>query len=139
MSKFTQACVISPLPDDTWRLHEPLIYDVGAMDSGVQVVVPEGFVTDFASVPRGLWNIFPKWGRHGHAAIVHDYLYWKKTYSRERADAIFLEAMLVLGTAPWKARAMYRAVRLFGGKAWKDNVGRDRIMADRPKITAWGT
>lgn len=137
MSQFTRVLSCSPLPDDTWRLNEPLIYDIGVEGSGVQVVVPEGFVTDFASIPRGLWNLFPKWGRHGHAAVVHDYLYWAKPFPRERADEIFLEAMGVLGTTPWKAKAMYHAVRLFGGRAWESNVGRDRIMSSRPKITDW--
>jgi uncharacterized protein DUF1353 len=142
VSKFTKVLKVQPLPDDTWRLAEPLTYDVGVEGSGVTVTVPEGFVTDFASIPRGLWNLFPKWGRHGHAAVVHDFLYWRKWYSegsitRKRADAIFLEAMVVLGTPRWKARLMYRAVRLFGELAWRANVGKDRIMLEAPKITDW--
>ena len=35
----------------SWNLLEPLEYHVGAADSTEIIVVPEGFRTDFASVP----------------------------------------------------------------------------------------
>lgn len=37
-------------------------------------VVPAGYVTDFASVPRLLWWFTPKSGPWNKAAIVHDWL-----------------------------------------------------------------
>ena len=49
----------------------------------------------------------------------HDYLYSTHERSRKEADDIFYEAMLVLGTPKWKAGAMYRAVRMFGGGSYK--------------------
>lgn len=101
------------------------------------VIISENFTTDFASVPRILWSLFPPYGKYGKAAIVHDWLYENKfivtkyldfktrniftnslPVSRERADEIFLEAMLVLGVPKWKAKIMFYAVRLFGQKAW---------------------
>lgn len=136
MSKFTEVMDVQPLPDGvSWRLSKPLTYFVGSEDSGISVTVPEGFITDFASIPRGLWNLFPRWGKHGHAAVVHDFLYWTHQIPRKEADGVFLEAMRVLKTPEWKARLMYRAVRIFGGLAWKGNVGKERIMKDRPKVT----
>jgi len=80
----------------------------------------------------------PYWGKYGKAAVVHDYLYqflrwmlkqpqhkplfdrlyYAKDNPRKFADDVFLEAMLVGGTKPWKAKAMYRAVRLVGWLAW---------------------
>ena len=49
------------------------------------VNVPTGFVTDLASIPRPFWSVFPKTGRYAYAAIVHDYLYWTQTVSRDEA------------------------------------------------------
>jgi len=39
--------------------------------------------------------------------------------TRKEVDDIFYEAMLVGGTKPWKAKVMYRAVRLFSWLAWR--------------------
>lgn len=39
------------------------------------IVVPEGFITDFASIPRFLWSIYPPTGRYQEAAVIHDWLY----------------------------------------------------------------
>src|SRR5262245_11770367 len=38
------------------------------------IVVPAGFVTDFASTPRAIWSVLPPTGRYQMAAIVHDFL-----------------------------------------------------------------
>ena len=81
--------------------------------------VPEGFDTDFASVPRALWLLCPPWGRYQEAAVLHDYLYHSQTVTRAEADRIFLLVMIEDGTKVWRAYAMYYAVRIFGGFAWK--------------------
>ncbi|MBX9706865.1 MAG: DUF1353 domain-containing protein [Caulobacteraceae bacterium] len=57
------------------ELLEPLEYRVGGEDSGQIIVVPAGFVTDFASVPFGVRNLFPALGPWGRPAIIHDFLY----------------------------------------------------------------
>lgn len=56
--------------DRVWKLLAPVIYrgDYG------RYVVPAGYVTDFASVPRLLWILFPQSGRWDAAAVVHDWL-----------------------------------------------------------------
>lgn len=89
------------------------------------ITVPTGFRTDGASVPRVFWNIFdPYSGDYFHAAIVHDYLYSRQSTlhfdcDRQEADKIFKEAMFNRGV-PWPTReAIYRAVRMFGWKAYK--------------------
>ena len=78
-------------------------------------IVPSGFVTDFASVPRGLWNIFPPHGKYSKAAVLHDYLYRCSVLSRKRCDEIFLTCMEVLGVPYMQRYAMYWGVRMFGG------------------------
>jgi hypothetical protein len=83
------------------------------------VMIPEGFVTDFASVPQFLWGIFPPWGKYSEAAVVHDFLYtgfFKCT--RKQADQVFLQLMERMEVPLWKRQTMYAAVRMFGGKAF---------------------
>lgn len=96
----------------TWRLTESLVYDsklTGAL------VVPAGFETDFASVPR-LPLAYLLAGDTAHkAAVVHDYLYQGKLFRRDICDNVFLEAMRVTGVVGWRSHLMYAAVRLFGG------------------------
>ena len=115
-----------------WKLLDTFRYHIGSPDSDEIVVVPRGFLTDFASIPRGLWNIFPPAGPYAPAALVHDYLYtyaeiWQRNpialdydrrIDRKYADDAFREVMEVIGVGRIKRNLMYRGVRLFGGKAW---------------------
>ncbi|MBI4588221.1 MAG: DUF1353 domain-containing protein [Candidatus Rokubacteria bacterium] len=136
MSRFTDVLVVSPLADGkTWVIVRDFGYDVGAEGGGDHIDVAIGFQTDFATIPRPFWVILPKWGRYGNASVIHDWLYWAQTCPRREADAIFLEAMGVLGVAPPVKHAMYWAVRLFGGLAWYRNLadragGFDRVLPD---------
>ncbi len=90
--------------------------------TGITVQVPIGFVTDYASIPRVLWSVLPPHGTYSAAAVIHDWLYWAQTTTREEADRVFLEAMLVSCVGQAKRAVIYRAVRLFGGAAWRDNA-----------------
>lgn len=87
-----------------WTLLEPLQYE--------SIIVPTGFETDGASIPRPLWWFLPTWGRYSRAAVVHDYLCRTKTPSRRKADAVFFDAMVECGvnvTVRW----MWLSVRLY--------------------------
>ena len=87
---------------------------------GIRVQVPSGYVTDFASVPRLFWRVFPPSGKYNRAAIVHDYLYTNSTVcSRFLADGLFRELMRHLRVPLWKRVAMYYAVRMGGQRGWK--------------------
>lgn len=86
------------------------------------IIVPAGFVTDLASIPRFFHRVLPKSGLHNYAAVIHDYLYTTgEVKDRKRCDRIFLEGMLVRGVSAWKAYAMYWGVRLCGWKAWNEH------------------
>lgn len=143
MSEFTESLVVSPLADGrTWTIRQKFTYYVGEENSDEKIVVPVGFQTDFASVPRPFWALVPRWGKHGKAAIVHDYCYWEQTYTRKRSDEIFREAMEVLGVASWTIFVMYWAVRLFAECAWRGNQkrrkqGKDRVVAPPEKAIAF--
>ncbi|MCH7740131.1 MAG: DUF1353 domain-containing protein [Chloroflexi bacterium] len=122
MSRFTDVLLVSPLADGrTWVIQRDFGYDVGEEGSGDTIEVPEGFQTDFASVPSVAWPLIPRWGKYGKAAIVHDFMYWDQNKTRKESDDIFREAMGVLGVASWRRFLMYRAVRLVGGLSWRAN------------------
>lgn len=97
-----------------WILERDLIYQ-GKTDI---IVVPKGFVTDFASVPKIFWNILPPFGKYTKAAVIHDYLYFTKMFSREDSDGIFLRIMEELEVSWVKRKTIYRAVRMFGWTVW---------------------
>ncbi len=117
--------VLSPLPaDPASREREryelmadyelQLWFDSDYGTDGITVLVPQGTVTDFASVPRWLWWLYPPDGPWQAAAVVHDYLYASSACSRFLADAIFRAAMEADGVPWWRAAILYYAVRIFG-------------------------
>lgn len=94
-----------------WKLSKPLVYH--SCDLGATIVVPEGFVTDFASVPR-LPLAYLLTGDTVHApAVVHDYLIAFGRVDRPMADTIFFEAMEDDGVPMWRRYAMYWAVSMY--------------------------
>jgi len=110
MNKFLDPLEVRLLPDGRRRkLLIPLRYMGDEL-----ITVPEGFITDYASVPRIFWNIIPPSGRYARAAVLHDYLYKELIYDRLKCDQILLEAMKALNVAPWKRQVMFLAVRAGG-------------------------
>jgi len=97
-----------------WRTQSDLVY---MADDKTVFIVPAGYVTDLASVPRlPLMYLFT--GDTAHmSAVLHDYLctdYYPDDMTWSRAADIFLEAMQVEGVTGWRRWMMYWAVRLFG-------------------------
>jgi hypothetical protein len=93
-----------------FELEERLVYQSDIWPE--LIVVPAGFITDLASIPRIFQSLIPKVGKHALAAIVHDYLVRLPDFDRKLADKIFLEAMKLLGVNPVRRRLMYWAVAL---------------------------
>jgi hypothetical protein len=98
-----------------YTLAQDLIY---VSDIFGTIVVPAGFKTDFASVPRLLWMIISPIDEHGKAAVVHDYCYYIAYDKKKRCDDIFREGLIVLRVPKWKVVCMYWSVRIFGWVAW---------------------
>lgn len=86
-------------------------------------IVPAGFRTDGATVPRVFWNIFSPIGGYLGAAVVHDFLYspHNRRFTRAECDRLFLEAMFNLGVGWFTRGLIFRAVRLGGGRHFKGN------------------
>ncbi len=75
-------------------------------------IVPAGFDTDLASIPR-IFQPFISKLEGVEAAVLHDWFYRFKVVPRAQADRIFLEAME--GAVPWwKRRVMWLGVRAGG-------------------------
>jgi hypothetical protein len=97
--------------DRTWQLLARVIYngDYGRWS------VPYGYVTDFASVPRLLWILFPQSGRWDQAAVVHDYLITDVLptgkITSAHVDAEFRGALKVLNVGLVKRWLMWAGVR----------------------------
>ena len=107
---------VTPLDTETERWL--LTADYADEISGFQFVVPAGFITDGASIPRVLWRIcgHPMSTKRFPAAVVHDWLYSGNVpCTREFADGIYRDGLLLLGFPKWKANLEYYTVRMFGG------------------------
>jgi len=80
-------------------------------------IIPKGFETDGASIPRILWSITgcPIKGKYSIAAVLHDYLYSREAnVSFEDANKAFYRNMRRTGVSKFKAKYMYLAVKYFG-------------------------
>ncbi len=109
----------------SWRLVAPLEYR-GNKD---QFTVPEGFVTDFASVPRIFQSFAPKMGRQNRASVLHDWMYRTKpallrsagfvAITRRDADGIFRRTMKEDGVRWLRRYTYWLAVRVGGWYPWR--------------------
>lgn len=90
---------------------------------GVEWVVPSGFVTDFASIPRVfrfLWG--PASGPHKYGATLHDYAYSTvDIMTKKDADRLFKEANSAAGSNSIVNFIMHAALRVGGIFAWRSN------------------
>ena len=97
-----------------WKLTACLVYEAETY----YVMVPAGFETDFASVPR-LPLMYLLAGDTAHeAAVIHDYLYRTNGISRREADALFYTIMRETNEPRWRAWMMWFAVRAGGWRTW---------------------
>ena len=87
------------------------------------IVVPIGYESDGASVPRFFWRyVFPPGDIHAmRAAFLHDYVYREhpKGWTKKKADKMFYNVMVEDGCLKSKARRAYLGVRFFGGPSWR--------------------
>lgn len=101
---------------DLWIVRAPLIW----ADEKRTLTVPEGFLTDLASVPRMARGMpgFEPTGLSRRPAVLHDWLYSSGELERMAADEVFYRALRIEGVHELTARTYYRAVRVFGSTPW---------------------
>lgn len=121
------SCAINR-PTVTQLIPEPALFMVAhplryaTNDGRHAIVVPVGFITDLASIPRSLW-----WWQAPHEgamapAIIHDYLYWEQSCTKDEADAVMYLAMLESGLAAFNANRVYDGIRTKRARdAWDSN------------------
>ncbi len=113
-SFFSGECSSTGVGRFVWRINKKFLYASAIKD--LTVIVPAGFLTDFASVPRFLWPIVPVAdGVYDPAAVVHDFCVRSRKLlgiSLWTCHLVFREALLTLKTPRWQAEAMYGAVCL---------------------------
>lgn len=106
--------------DTELRWHEDttatLLADVIYQDKDTTYIVPKGYITDGASVPRALSWIYPKYGAYLKAAILHDWLITDLlptgAITSNRVDQLFKEAMATLKIPKLRQWSMWSGVRL---------------------------
>jgi hypothetical protein len=115
-AKFLTPLQVEQVDETHWRLLRSFTYDSAVV--GARIVVPNGFVTDFASVPRVPVAYWLFGGEANAAAVIHDYLYTTGIFPKDTADGVFYEAMRASGIGFLRARFMYWGVAYGGGVAW---------------------
>lgn len=72
---FENSLIVKPLNDGIdWKLFNPFTYHLREGHTLTSITVPEGYKTDFGTIPRIVWSILPPWGTYGKATVIHDYL-----------------------------------------------------------------
>lgn len=101
-----------------YTLFGPLIYDSAKLNR--TIIVPTGFKTDLASIPRVLWSVLPPMGGYSDGACVHDYCYQTADggMSRGDADGVLNEAMAVAGVGRFTRWVIYAGIRSGGWVTW---------------------
>ena len=95
-----------------YKVMAPLVYQSDV--AGRTIVVPEGFFTDLASIPRLPFVYRELNGAADLPGVVHDYVYSSGILTRNLADKLLREACLLVGVSPVKAWMIYTGVRVGG-------------------------
>lgn len=117
-----------PKPNE-WVVDQPLIALL-SLPNGEKVIVPRGYITDLASIPRVFRAIFNVNGLLRAPAVLHDWLYSSQRFTRAQSDAIFLQAMESRGIGRAERYAVYAAVRSFGWYYWSKRKATDGLNAE---------
>lgn len=92
---------------------------------GRSFVIPAGFESDGASVPRFFWRIVcpPTDPQAVRAGVAHDWIYRTQPegWTREEADKMFYDLLVEDGMLRCRARLAYLGVRIGGWRAWNEN------------------
>ena len=95
--------VVTPTPDNKYVIHKQIPYK--------DIIVPIGYKTNGANVPRLFWSIIPPFKpKYLPAVIVHDYLCDAEEYVK--ADKYFKEILLNIENS-FITKCMVKAVNIY--------------------------
>ena len=123
VSDFLLPLKVTPLDDGiNWQVLESFDFESIILDR--IIIVPEGFITDFASIPRSLWTLVGgPTGKYTKASCLHDYCYRTVHFcTKDQADHVLLEAMQ-LSKVDWLTmKEVYDGVRVGGASSYKGGL-----------------
>lgn len=117
---FATQLVLRAYAPNEWVLERDLrwVEHFGYGRDPLVLVVPRGFITDLASIPRPLRGVLNVNGRSRRAAVLHDYLYCAQRCTRAAADEIFRRALAAEGVNAVVRNTYYAGVRAGGWIYW---------------------
>lgn len=134
----TRANVEDDPEPDIWVVMSPLIWVDPTFG---RLIVPAGFRTDLASIPRLLRNLpfLDPNGPSRRPAIAHDWLYAWRGWGKDKADEFLRAALLAEGAYTATAAAYYYAVHWGGSEAWESDAGalESRDFDTQAHYAAW--
>jgi hypothetical protein len=96
--------------------------------NGEVVTVSAGATSDGASVPRAMWLTLPPFGTYWMAAFLHDDLYRRSDFDKEKCDTIFEEAMDYLKVGVINETRLYEGVEHLGAISYLEDRKGDLTM-----------
>jgi hypothetical protein len=103
--------------DGEWELLAPLSFRSDLV--GRTITAPAGHRTDFCSVPRVPLAYEMLGNRARMSGTIHDWLYTSHELTREQADEVLREMLVLNGIGKCEAEEFHLAVRTFGGTHWE--------------------
>lgn len=104
--------------ESKWRQYRLLEEIKIGLSNDEIIIIPAGFEWDLSSVPRIFWAIMPPDGDFEMAALIHDYLYRNKLYTRKFADKEMYKWSNKLNDKVIDNEIRFCGVRLFGWVIW---------------------
>ena len=102
---------ITPLKDNRYRVNKEIMYK--------NVIVPEGYCTNGANIPRAFWSLFPpNKSDFMPAVIVHDYLCDQERYVK--ADWYFDDILKDLEVHKVSRWVLVNAVKVYHKIKYKE-------------------
>jgi hypothetical protein len=103
--------LVEPVSPIMWRTVDAITVRIGI----AEFVIPAGYVTDFATVPRVAVWLIPRFGSYTIAAIFHDWLLTHELpagrVTAVEADRLFRLALRALKVPPFRRALMWTGVR----------------------------
>lgn len=124
---------------DTWIVRGEGLTWATRDDLSDAIIVPSGFVTDLASVPRRLRDMraFDVNGLSRRPAILHDWLYATGKGGKSFADDVFYVALRSEGVSSWNAWMFYKAVDWFGHAPYREHLNKRAEAASEGRPYPW--